>query len=469
MEEKKRLPSFKLSLIAVLGLLAILLLGILIFKIDVVILLVIGIIYIGYISNIAGYPKGTVYKGMIQGCTNAFIGLLFVFLIGAIIGVFISSGTVPTIVYYGINIINPKFFLPSAFIICAITSSIIGTSWGTIATVGIAITSIAVGSNINIPYPAICGAIVSGAWFGDKMSPISDSTVITSTAVSTDVYSHIKAMAYTTLPSFFISLIVFFIINSMYGVASIDTQAITAMQSGLKSIFNINILTIIPVIVLIIMSFKKIDAIKTLLVTIFISILIAIFVQKNTVSEALASIMHGVSVHSSNYAVEELINRGGVLSMLPTFLLVFFALTMGGLLEEVGFLQVIINKLFKYIKSTFSLILTTMGTSILGNAIFGDVYLTIILNANIYKKEYEYRSLHKTMLSRTISESATMSAPLIPWTAPAAFILGTLGVSPLEFAPFAVFNFINPIFSLILTSLGLFVFKAKANQTDDTL
>ena len=459
MNENVKNPSLKHSLIVLIGILVILLVGTLVFKIDTVLLILVSIIYIGITGTFNGISQKDIIDYMSYGCSKAFVGLLFFILIGAIIGIFIISGTVPTLVYYGIDILSPKFFLPSTLLICTIVSSIIGSSWSTVGTIGIAIIGVATTSNLNIPLPIIVGAIISGAWFGDKMSPVSDSTVMTATSVNTSVYSHIKVMSMTTLPAYIISLIGYTIINSFYNVKDIDINTISNIKNTLDSVYNINLLNFLPLITLIILSFFKVDAIKSLLITIAISIISTMVLQDKSLYECFSAIMNGVNVNTDNKEINALLNRGGINSMMSTFLLCFFALSMGGILEKSGFLKVIIETITKKIKSTFALIFTTMSTCILGTAMFADIYLSIILNGSMYKEEFKKRNLSPTMLSRTIEEGTTLFAPLIPWTSASAFIVATLNVQTLDYAKYTILNLVNPVLSLIFTFLGIFVVK----------
>ncbi len=455
-------PSLKLSLIGVLGILIILLTGIIVFKIDIIILLILSIIFIAIVAHFNGMHIGDIIDGMKEGCSQAFVGLLFFLLIGAIIGIWIQAGTVPALVYYGLKILNPKYFLISSFFICSIVSSVVGTSWGTIGTVGIAIIGVATGSGLNIPLGVVAGSIVSGAWFGDKMSPISDSTVLTATASHADVYSHIKAMCYTTIPSYLLTLVVFAIMNHFYSTGStLNYQTISPIQELLEQQYHIGMSVFIPALLLVVLCILKVDAILSLLCVIGAGVVCSIVVQGNSLTNAFDAIMNGVHVQTALPSVNTLLNRGGINSMMSTFLLGFMALCLGGVLQKTGFLHVIISKITTRLKSTFSLVLTTMLTCVLGNAVFGDTYLTIVLNANMYSSIYEERGLDSSMLSRTIEEAATMSTPLIPWTAASAFIIGALGVSTLEYAGFAVLNIINPLLSLCFTALGIAIVKKK--------
>ena len=460
-ERIQKEPSLLVSSIAIIGILVILMIGIVVLKININVILFMSLIYISAVANIAGFSIDTVLEGMKESVYKAFIGLLFFLLIGAIIGIWIQCGTVPTLVYYGLNILTPKFFLTTSLIICSIVSFATGTSWGTVATVGIAIMGVGIGGGFNIPLPLVAGSIVSGAWFGDKMSPISDTSVIASMSVDTDIYDHLKVMWYTTLPSYIITIIIYTLLGLKYSSSVFDIAEVIQIQGVLTNNFNINFIMFIPMLVVLVLSILRFPAVQTLVIGIVSGVLISIFCQGNGITETLASINNGYTNATGVEVVDKLIIRGGINSMMPTFCLGFLALCLGGAIEKIGFLRVIIEKILWKLKTVFSLVLLTMASCILGNIVFGDVYLTIILNGGLYKDAYDKFGLHRSMLSRTIVEATTMSIPLIPWSVAGAFVAGTLGIATVDYFKFTFLNIINPILSLILTSFGVFVIKTK--------
>ncbi len=385
-------------------------------------------------------------------------------IIGAIIGIFIECGTVPSIIYYGVEILSPKFFLPTTFLICSIMSYIIGSSWSTVGTIGIAILGIATSSDISIPIPIIAGAIVSGAWFGDKVSPVSDSTVMTSTAVANNIYSHIKSMLKTTIPTYIIVLIIYFIINISFDITPIEQNKLDEIKIALDNIYNISFINFIPLLTLIILSFFKVDAIFSLLVTIATAVFCGILSQNASLSSSLDAIMYGVNIQTDNNEIAYILNRGGIDSMLPTFLLCFFAISLGGILEKGGYLNVIMDRLITKVKSAFGLITMVMTTSILTTTLFADVYLPIILNANIYKKEFSKRNLNLSLLSRTIEDGTTLFVALVPWSSAAIFISTALGIAPGEYMKFSFLNILNPIITLVITFIGILIAKKNKNN-----
>jgi NhaC family Na+:H+ antiporter len=460
--------SMQLSIIAIGGVLGILLIGVLIFDINIVVLMFFAIVYLSLVSKKIGLGFQDILDGMAQGCQEAFLGLLFFLLIGALIAAWIASGTVPYMVYLGLKIISPKYFLLTSFILCSIVSLILGTSWGTVGTVGVAIVGVAISSEIKIPLEVVVGSIVSGCWFGDKISPVSDSTILTATLTNTNIYRHIQAMCLTTIPSYIITAFLYLIINNKYdSVETLNEDNIFQIQSWLQNNFTLNFWVIIPIIVLAILCIRKTDAVVSLLSAILAAIICAIVVQGMSISSSMDILMNGLNINSSIAEVDSLINRGGINSMLPTFLLGFMAICLGGAIQKTQFLSVLVSGITTKLKSTVMLIFTTMLTCVLSNMAFADNYLSMVLNANLYKKIYKEKNLESCMLSRTIEESSTMASPLIPWTAGAVFIYGILGVPATQYAPYAFLNIINPIFSLIATSLGIFVMREYNNPKLD--
>lgn len=452
--------SQKNAWISIAGVLCILLIGILLFRIDVILLLILSMIYLAIVGRSQGMSLSDFIQGMKDGCSQAFIGLLFFLLIGALIGIWMQAGTVPALVYYGLDILSPRYFLVSSFVICAIVSTVIGTSWGTVGTVGIAIMSIATASGIQIPLSVIAGSIVSGSWFGDKMSPISDSTVLAATACGTDIYKHIRSMCYTTLPASLITLVLFFMVNQYYAQAVVlNQEAIEPLKATLNELYQINIWVLIPPVLLVILCVLKIDAVVSLLSAIGAGILVSILIQKNTITLAFDAVMNGISIETSVEAVNVLLNRGGIYSMMPTFLLGFTALCLGGALEKTHALHVILESITKKTKSVVTLVFTTMVSCFMGNAVFGDTYLTLVLNANLYRDIYEEKGLDLSILSRTVEEATTMSTPLIPWTAASAFVVGALGIPTLEYLPFAFLNLTIPAVSLLVAFFGIGIMR----------
>lgn len=460
-----RQPSLKLSLIGTLGAIVILFLGLLILHLDITLLLFLDMIYVAMVARVDGLRVSDLIEGMSAGCAQALTGLLFFPLVGALIGVWIHCGTIPTLLYHGLNILHPRYFLISSFLMCSLVALIIGTSWGTVGTIGIVIMGVAKGGGIDLPAGLIVGSIVSGAWFGDKMSPISDSTLLTTTVAKVDVYPHIRAMACTTLPTYALTFLVFSALNRVLASeAEMDAEILRQMQTGLSGQYELSFLTFIPPLILMLLCFFQVHVFVALLSGIGSGVVCSILVQQSTFSAAMGALMSGENTRTGVSALDNLLSWGGIDAMVQGFYLCLLAVCLGGALQRTGFLSSVISHSWRYLKSDFALILSTMFTCVLGNCIFSDNYLSIVLNGDIYRELYQKYGLSFTMLSRTIEESATLSAPLIPWTAAGVFISETLGVPVREYAPFVILNLLNPVVSLCMCRLRIGVITQEQEK-----
>ncbi|MGL5749240.1 MAG: Na+/H+ antiporter NhaC [Paraclostridium sp.] len=457
MQNDKTIIRFKDSLIVFLSIITTLVLGVGILKIDLHVVLLISLFITITYTLFKGYTWEKIKTGMRLSITRAYDAMLLFILIGATIGVWMLSGTIPSLIYYGLDILSPSIFLPAGLILCSLTSMATGTSWGTVSTVGIAL--IGIGDSLGIPSPLTAGMIVSGAFFGDKVSPMSDTTNLAAASTDTNLYDHIGSMLYTTIPSYILALIIYTIIGFKYANNNIDYSQVMLIQDTLSSNFNISIITLIPMITVIILSILRKPAIISMAMGVITGVLVAIVLQDNDITIALMTINGGYNTPTGIEIVDKLILRGGIQSMMSTFSLAFIALSLGGVLDEIGYLKVLVEKIINKINSVGRLVLITISSCVLSNAIMGEAYLSLILNANLYKEVYKDKNLKSSMLSRTLEEGATLTTGLIPWTTAGAFISATLGINSLQYAPFAFFNLLNPIISIGFAYLGIFVIR----------
>ncbi|MCT4597845.1 MAG: Na+/H+ antiporter NhaC [Vallitalea sp.] len=455
---KKKTPSLLLSLIVFATIMVTLIVGMLVFKLDTHILLITCLLIVCGITMTLGYTMDDLFEAMGESLQKSVVAMMFFVIIGMVIGSWELAGTVPSLIYYGIRTIKPEIFLPAGFIVCCITSFATGTSWGTCGTVGLALLGMGVG--MGMPAPLVAGMIVSGSIFGDHFSPMSDTTILASTAAKTELYAHVKSMARTIIPAFIISTILYAILGARY-VGEINSPEIVEMQNGLSNTFNLSFICFLPIIIVLILSFMKFPSIPTLLIGILSGILVAIFVQGATLPEVFSALNYGVKIDSGNAMVNKLIQRGGVQSMMWTFSLAFVALLLGGILEKVGYLRVLISGIVNKIKSTGQLVLLTWFTGVLGDMAMAEVYLSIILNGSLYKEVYDEKGLDRSMLSRMLEEGATLAGPLIPWTTCGAFMAATLEVKTIDYMRYAFIGYIPPIISIVGAFIGIFVIKAN--------
>lgn len=456
MENKQLVPGFGISLFVFLTIMGTLAIGMGVFRMDTHVLLTLCLLMVCLVTKRLGYTTDQLFDAMGDSLKKSVIAMLFFIIIGMIIGSWELAGTVPALISYGLKIIKPEIFLPAGFIVCSLTSFATGTSWGTCATVGLAL--MGMGQGMGIPAPIVAGMAVSGSIFGDHFSPMSDTTVLASTSAKTELYDHVRSMSKTVIPAFIISTILYGVIGMNY-VGDVNSPEIVEMQSVLASTFKLNLLCFLPIIIVLALSFMKFPSVPTLIIGIVTGVIIAMTVQGASLNEVFSALNYGYGNDTGNELVNKLVQRGGVQSMMWTFSLAFIALLLGGILEKVGYLKVLISGIVTRIKGAGQLVALTWLTGVLGNMAMAEVYLSIILNGSLYKEVYAEKGLDASMLSRMLEEGATLSGPLVPWTTCGAFMAATLGVATIDYMPYAFIGFIPPILSVITASLGIFVIR----------
>ena len=450
-------PSFLHSLICFGGVIVTVISGMLWLGISLHSLLVIAVVWVAGHSSWLGFSYQKIKSSMISGIEKGLGAIFIFFLIGILVAALIESGTIGGLIYYGLDLLHPTFFLPAGLVLCSLMSLATGTAWGTIATIGVVLMGL--GSVLGIPLPIVVGMVVSGASFGDKMSPVSDTTNLAAMVADTDLYSHIKSMLYTTVPTYIISLIAFTLVGLYYSGQTLSAQELLTLSQHLEIEFAISPLTLLPLIVLLALSLKRTAAEVSMLASVVTAVVLAVATQDRTFTEVLNSLYTGYVADTGLEQLDTLLSRGGITSMMSTMSLALIALSLGGILDRAGFVRVLLSGVLKRIKRSASLMATTIGTGVVANMSMGEGYLSIIFGGQIFKDSFEEDRLEKHMLSRCLEEGATLSTSLIPWTTSGAFITGALGMSPLEFAPWAFFNYINPLLSIGLAYMGFGIFR----------
>lgn len=503
----------------------------------------IALILAAAIASLVGFKNGyswsEIEKGISKGIATAYGAILILMMVGSLIGSWIISGTVPSMIYYGLQLMNPSIFYVASCIICALISISIGSSWTTAGTVGVALIGIAIGLDLSLPITA--GAIISGAYFGDKMSPLSDTTNLAPAVAGTDLFTHIKHMAYTTGPSILIALVLFTVI----GFSQDNSQNQTDLGNTLGILeqqFDISLIALIPLLIVLLLAFKKVPAFLTLLIGSLTGCVFAIIFQpsvleasiglgkydctpteetrrfsrcnvntfetlngrsklqatftldgkeiqtplvdisqktsevinlslnneeyefvftrysdsRNALNAVWRALYGGYSSNSGDAAVDKLLSRGGMWSMMNTIWLILTALTFGAVLEVTGLLQRVVKSILAMVKGTGSLIASVVGTCITINIIAADQYIAIVLPGRMFRAEFKRRGLDPRNLSRTLEDSATMTSPLIPWNTCGVYMFGVLGVPTLAYLPFCFFNLASPFVSILY---GIMNFK----------
>ena len=451
------------AFIPIIALIISLAVGILVFEADPHIPLLIAIIVASLVAILSlGFSWDEVEKGAIDTIQMAMQAILILMIIGTLIGVWILSGTVPSMIYYGLQILSPGIFLVATAVICAIVSLATGSSWTTAGTVGIAL--MGVGQGLGIPDYIVAGSVVSGAYFGDKMSPLSDTTNLAPAMAGATLFDHIKYMLYTTIPSFTIALILYGIIGARYAGKTLDTANIDIILNGISSNFNVSPLLLLPPIIVIILVVMKIPALPGLMAGTVIGGIFAAIFQKSSLGNIIDAAHYGFSADSGIEMVDELLSGGGLDSMMWTVSLILLAMVFGGIMERTGMLQAIGNSILRYANSTGSLVTATILTSIAVNVLAADQYLSIVIPGRMYKDIYAERGLEPRLLSRTLEDAGTLTSALIPWNTCGAYMFSVLLVSPIKYAPYAFLNIINPIVAIIIAYTGFGIVKNKKDK-----
>ena len=400
-------------------------------------------------------------EGVVETIKMSMGAIIILMIIGMVIGTWILSGIVPVMISLGLKILSPNIFLVAALLLCSIVSLSTGSSWTTAGTVGIALMGI--GAGLNIPPQIIGGAIISGAYFGDKMSPLSDTTNLAPAMAGAKLFDHIKHMVYTTGPAYVISIIFFLVIGFRYSGSNLDLSLINEINTGLESLFVLNpLLLLIPVIVIGIVV-MKVPAIPGLFLGAVLGGLAAMVVQGAGFAEVVDALHYGYVAETGIESVDSLLSRGGLDSMMWTISLILCAMTFGGVMEKTGMLQALARVIINLAVNTGSLVVATIFTAIGINLLAGDQYLSIVIPGRMYKDAYAARNLHPKNLSRVLEDSGTLSSPLIPWNTCGAFMIGTLGLAPWTYIPYCILNLVNPLVSIFYGFTGITMEKLDKN------
>ena len=419
-------------------------------------------------------PYADMEEGIIKSIMAAMNSCLILLIIGSVVSAWIIAGIVPTLIWIGFKIISPAFFLPIACISCSIVSLSTGSSWTTTGTIGIAL--MAIGKAYGFSDGMIAGAIISGAYFGDKMSPLSDTTNLAPAMAGTDLFTHVRHMLYTTIPAIIIALIGFSILNFVHHGNSPSMDKINEISAALENSFNISIwLLAVPVAVFFLVM-KKVPALPTLVLSIVFGALAAVIFQQNLLAQIststsimgqyqaiIAALGEGVSIKTSNDVINELLSRGGMSSMLSTVWLILCAMVFGGALEVTGMLQKMAESILKLVRGTGTLIGATLASSIFTNATACDQYIAIVLPGRMFKNAYDQYGLHPKNLSRAVEDAGTVTSVLIPWNSGGAYNSGILGVPTLTYLPYCFFNLASPLVSAFFGAMNITIEK-KLNE-----
>lgn len=410
------------------------------------------------ISLFLGVPWVDIQEKILENIRAATPAILILLMVGALVGTWLIGGVVPTMIYYGLQIFNPAIFIVSCCVLTAIASIVIGSSWSTSATLGVAMMSI--GYTLGFNPGLVAGAIVSGAYFGDKMSPLSDTTNLASGVTGVDLFTHIRYLSMTSVPSFGLTLVLYLLIGFYFGTPIVEDTTTAQTQAVLAERFNLSPLLLFVPAVVIFLIVKRVAALPALFVGTVLGAIAAVVLQYPLLLElseqlggpyqVIMQAMYGdIALPTENVVLDELLQSGGMAGMLNTIWLIIAAMTFGGVMEASGFLQKITHVLISRVRSTGGLVAATGGTCLLTNVSASDQYLAVVVPGRMFLNAYRDRGLAPQNLSRTLEDCGTVTSVLVPWNTCGAFHAGVLGVATLSYAPWALFCLISPFMTMI--------------------
>jgi NhaC family Na+:H+ antiporter len=435
----RKTPSFGLALLPFVAMGLLLGLGYGVYKIRPQVLLVCAAFLTGILGWLLKFSWKDMEGGIVASIQKALPAILIMLTVGILIGSWMASGTIPMVIYYGLKLISPKFFLVTACLVCSITALATGTSWGTIGTVGVAFIGIAMG--LGVPLGLAAGAIVSGAYFGDKMSPFSDIPNLAAVTVGANLYDHIKHMMWSAIPGWLLSLGVYFFVGLKYQAQTVRSEAMTLLLDTLKKNFRFNLWLLLPLVVVFYLAFTKRPTIPGMLFSSAIAAALAVIFQKTPLTVVAQAVNTGYPAHTGVEAVDKLLSRGGLMSMMETQLVAFTAFSFGGIMQKTGMLTVLLDRVKKAATKVGNLVLVTIGSCLTTALVTGSSYLSVIIPGDLLLPLYRKSGLAAKNLSRIIDECGGIMVPLIPWSMAGVYIKGALGVEVFSYLPWAIANY----------------------------
>ncbi|HTP00562.1 MAG TPA: Na+/H+ antiporter NhaC [Anaerolineales bacterium] len=481
-ERAVREPSLVDALIPLLFMILLLALSIVLFGLDAAlgplqVALFMSAVVAAVVAHKNGHSWERLGEEIVKGISLAMSAIMILLMVGSLIGVWNMSGTIATVIYYGIKYIDPAWFYLAAALLTGIIGLVTGSSWTTAATVGVAF--IGMSQAIHASAAITAGAVISGAYFGDKMTPLSETTILTPQIVGSDVYTHIRSMAKATIPAYLISLVIFFLIGRYAEISAPPVGTAAALQA-LGSVYNITLWTLIPIVALLLLGLRKYPAFLSILIGTLVGALVAVFTQPQLItafandpslSYPLAAIKsiwscmaNGFSLSTGFPDIDKLFTGGGMSSMLSTVWLILGAMSFGAMMDFGGFNARLINPIINRVKSAGGSIATVMLTALGLNIIGGDQYIAIVLPARMFMIPFRERGIHPETLATAVENSGTVTSPLIPWNSCGAYMSAALGVSTFVYLPYCFFNFLNFLLGLVYGFLNINVMRLEPGQ-----
>ena len=451
----KKTVSFGMALAIIFLPILVILLGGLVLRVGFLVPLMLATITASLLSIMAGFTWKEVEACIVNGVHRIIIVTCILFLVGTLIGVWIQAGVIPLFLYWGLKLLSPSMFLVSTVLTCAVFSLMTGTSFGTIGTAGLAL--LGVGEALGFPTGLTAGAIVSGAYFGDKMSPVSDSTNITASVCEVPLFDHILSMLWTTVPAFVAAGIVYTVLGFSFAQEqTASLESLNAILSGLEGHFSLDFVAFIPPILMIALAYKRFPVLPVMVACLLSAVAIAVYegVAFNDLAKMMTS---GYVSKTGIKQLDPLLSRGGLLSIMPTVLLLCSGMAFGGILERSRVLEVLLDAVLKGARSAVRLVASVLAAAYIINLGTGSQMLAVIVPGRAFLDSFKKADISPLVLSRTCEDAGTIGCPLVPWSVHAFYIAGVLGVSAFDFAPYAFLNWFVPIFSILcaLTGFGI--------------
>ncbi len=463
MGTKIKSPTFGAAMCIMAIVVAILMASLLWLNIDIRVALLFAIIIVSAYAMHLGFKWDDIQKMMMDGVYSMLIATFILLLIGAVIATWIASGTIPYIIYVGLEIINPKFFLLCACLACSFMSIACGSSWSSAGTVGIAFMGIGAGLGINPAFTA--GAVVSGSYFGDKLSPFSDTTNLASAMSGVSLFDHVGSMLWTTVPAYIISVVLYIVLGfKTVSKGVVDESTVYLYLDNLSANFNLSPICLLPIAVLLIVVIKKAPAIPGLVVSALLGAVMAMVMQGTSFVDISNIMYNGFTIDSGVEDIDKLLNRGGISSMLWTVALYFFACILGNILDVTGVLRTVLEKVAHITKKASTLVTATLASSFIMQALTGSLESSMLINSKLFAPAYDDLGIDRKVLSRSLEDTGTMCAALIPWNSNGMYMASTLGVATLSYLPYCFLGWITPVVALTLAWTGIGIFYTNGEK-----
>ncbi len=417
----------------------------------------------GGVARHVGYSWKDMEEGVVSSMAKAMPAVMILITVGALIATWIAAGTIPLLVYYGLELISARFFLFTACVICSVVSVATGTMAGAAGTVGVALMGVAEG--LGVPAGAAAGAVVAGASFGDKLSPLSDTTNLAPVVAGSNLFDHIRWMLWTTAPAWILGLLVYLVVG--LGTETAATPEVGPIQDALKGSFRFHLALLLPLAVILWFAFRKLPILPGMLLASLVAGILAVVFQGESVGAVIEAVVTGYVSGTGVESVDSLLSRGGMHSMMQLVLIVIAAFGFGGIMNRCGLLPRVLDALMTVVKGVFGLVASTVATGIVTAVVTGSAYLSIIVSGDLFREAYREQGLAAKNLSRTTEDSGTVVVPLVPWSFAGVFMAGVLGVPTMVYAPWAVLNYTGFLFALFYGATGIGI--AKRVREDETI